>query len=63
MPEYPKPFWLYYFNTDAFGPAAKRITDNGGKVIHGRMEVPGGQWVVQGLDPQGAMFVLVAPTR
>jgi predicted enzyme related to lactoylglutathione lyase len=24
------------------------------------MEVPGGSWIVQGLDPQGAMFSLVS---
>jgi predicted enzyme related to lactoylglutathione lyase len=30
----------------------------GAKVINGPMEVPGGDWIVQGLDPQGAMFAL-----
>jgi predicted enzyme related to lactoylglutathione lyase len=25
----------------------------------GPMEVPGGDWIVQGLDPQGAMFAVV----
>jgi predicted enzyme related to lactoylglutathione lyase len=27
------------------------------------MEVPGGQWIIQGIDPQGAFFNLVAPKR
>jgi predicted enzyme related to lactoylglutathione lyase len=25
----------------------------------GPMEVPGGDWVIQGQDPQGAMFAVV----
>ena len=28
-------------------------------MINGPMEVPGGDWVVQAMDPQGAMFALV----
>jgi uncharacterized protein len=28
-------------------------------VINGPMEVPGDDWIVQGIDPQGAMFSLV----
>jgi len=27
------------------------------------MEVPGGSWVINGIDPQGAYFCLVAPKR
>jgi predicted enzyme related to lactoylglutathione lyase len=27
------------------------------------MEVPGGMWIVQCIDPQGAMFALVAPKK
>jgi predicted enzyme related to lactoylglutathione lyase len=27
------------------------------------MEVPGGAWIVQCFDPQGAAFALVAPNR
>jgi predicted enzyme related to lactoylglutathione lyase len=29
----------------------------------GPHEVPGGIWIVQGIDPQGAMFAIVAPKR
>jgi uncharacterized protein len=29
----------------------------------GPHEVPGGSWIMQGVDPQGAMFALVAPRR
>jgi predicted enzyme related to lactoylglutathione lyase len=27
--------------------------------MNGPMEVPGGGWIIQGQDPQGAMFALV----
>ena len=47
----------------AIDAAAERVKANGGKIVNGPMEVPGGQWVVQALDPQDAMFALVAPKR
>ena len=38
--------------------AAATATANGGKIINGPMEVPGGDWIAQGIDPQGAMFAV-----
>jgi predicted enzyme related to lactoylglutathione lyase len=55
----PAPMWLYYFNVGDIDAAAQRVTGNGGKVLIGPMEVPGGGWIVQATDPQGAMFALV----
>ena len=63
MAETPHPHWLYYFNVDAIDAAAGRVTGAGGKVVNGPMEVPGGQWIINAIDPQGAMFALVAPKR
>jgi len=57
----PAPFWLYYFRVDGIHPAAERVRAGGGQVVNGPMEVPGGQWIVQCLDPQGAMFALIGP--
>ena len=54
----PHPFWLYYFNVGDIDAAAQRVTGNGGKVLMEPMEVPGGSWVLQATDPQGAMFAL-----
>ena len=48
---------------DAIDAAAARIAAAGGKVVNGPMEVPGGSWIVNALDPQGALFALVAPKR
>jgi predicted enzyme related to lactoylglutathione lyase len=59
----PVPVWLFYFNVAGIDAAAKRVTDNGGKVLMGPMEVPTGQWIVQCQDPQGAHFALLAPVR
>ena len=38
----------------------ERITANGGQILNGPMEVPGGDWVLNGMDPQGAAFSLHA---
>lgn len=52
--------WLPYIRvTDAKG-AARTIKRLGGKVINGPMEVPGGDWITQGLDLQGGMFAVHA---
>jgi hypothetical protein len=30
----------------------------GGKVLNGPMEVPGGDWITQAMDPQGVVFAV-----
>ncbi len=55
----PMPFWLYYINVDDIDAAVERLVTRGGQVLNGPMEVPGGAWIVQANDPQGAMFALV----
>jgi predicted enzyme related to lactoylglutathione lyase len=55
----PVSFWTYYFNVPAVEPAAERVKAGGGQIINGPMEVPGGSWIVQCKDPQGAVFALV----
>lgn len=62
-PEAATPFWLYYFNVEAIDAAAARVSQGGGKLLIEPQEVPGGSWIVQCLDPQGAMFAMVAPRR
>jgi predicted enzyme related to lactoylglutathione lyase len=54
------PNWLGYVRVDDVSKAATAVKAAGGRVINGPMEVPGGSWIVQGLDPQGAMFSLVS---
>jgi predicted enzyme related to lactoylglutathione lyase len=62
-PSMQAPSWTFYFNVPAIDAAAERVTSSGGTIINGPMEVPGGTWIVQCLDPQGAMFALSAATR
>ena len=52
------PHWQLYFRVPDVHAAADRITANGGKILNGPMEVPGGDWVVNAMDPQGAAFGL-----
>jgi uncharacterized protein len=59
----PSPVWQFYFNVPAIDAAAGRVKDNGGQVLMGPMEVPGGGWIVMCMDPQGAAFALFAPGR
>ncbi len=50
------PFWLAYAivpDTKATAEAVKKL---GGTVVHGPMEVPGGDWMAQCLDPEGVLF-------
>jgi uncharacterized protein len=56
----PAPFWNYYFQVNGIGAAMERLKAGGGSVVNGPMEVPGGNWIVQGLDPQGEMFSLLS---
>ena len=62
-PQVPQPGWLYYFNVDAIDAAMARVSEAGGQVLNGPVEVPGPMWILQCLDPQGAAFALVAPQR
>jgi predicted enzyme related to lactoylglutathione lyase len=59
----PVPHWLFYFNVEAADAAVARVNANGGKVLNGPHQVPTGQWALQALDSQGAVFGLLAPVR
>jgi uncharacterized protein len=62
-PATPMAFWLYYFNVEALDAAVARVTEGGGQVVNGPHQVPGGSWIAQCRDPQGAMFALAAQKR
>lgn len=62
-PQVPMPGWNYYINVDAIDAAAAQVTKGNGKVLNGPMQVPGGTWVANCLDPQGAAFSLVAQKK
>lgn len=59
--EFPHPAWLYYVSVADIDATLDRVTANGGKILYGPGEVPGGMWIINALDPQGAMFAAVGP--
>jgi predicted enzyme related to lactoylglutathione lyase len=61
-PEVPAPFWNYYIQVDSASAAVERIRASGGNVVNGPHPVPGGSWIVQGVDPQGGFFALMSTT-
>lgn len=61
--EIPWSGWRFYFHVPALGEAIERIERGGGRILNAPHQVPGDSWVVQALDPQGAMFALVSQTR
>ena len=54
------PNWQIYFRVPDADAAAERIKANGGTIVNGPMEVPGGDRVLSAMDPQGAVFGLHA---
>ena len=50
--------WGIYFRAADVHAAAGRGKANGGQLLDEPMQVPGGDWIVQCLDPQGAEFSL-----
>ncbi len=53
------PGWTFYFRVASIPAAAERVTAGGGRVVMGPHEIPGGDHIVIGTDPQGALFALV----
>lgn len=50
--------WAPYAMVADARAAARRATGLGAQIVHGPMEVPGGDWIAVGIDPQGAMFAV-----
>ena len=57
------PNWQIYFRVPDINAAVERIKANGGQILNGPMEVPGGDWIVNAMDPQGAAFSLHAKAQ
>jgi predicted enzyme related to lactoylglutathione lyase len=58
-PHVPMNGWLYYIRVADIDAAVDKVKAGGGQVLNGPMEVPGGDWIINGVDPQGAAFSLV----
>jgi predicted enzyme related to lactoylglutathione lyase len=52
------PHWLLYITVEDVHAAVEKVKELGGELLNGPMTVPGGDWVAQCRDPQGAVFAL-----
>jgi predicted enzyme related to lactoylglutathione lyase len=52
------PAWTGYVRVKDVHKVAKKAQKAGARLINGPMEVPGGDWIAQFVDPQGAMFAV-----
>ncbi|MEJ1966319.1 MAG: VOC family protein [Gammaproteobacteria bacterium] len=57
------PSWLCYIGVEDAGKAVAAAKSAGGRVLNGPTEVPGGSWVAQVLDPEGAPFAVHEPAK
>lgn len=57
----PMPCWGYYFIVKGIDTAIEKVRAGGGMLLNGPMEVPGGSFICQCTDPQGAYFALTGP--
>ena len=62
-PQAPQPAWTYYIGVDDIDRAAAAVTQGGGQILFGPMEIPGGEFSLNGMDPGGASFGLVGPRK
>ena len=59
----PMSLWTHYIGVDDIDRAAAAVTNGGGKIMHGPIEIPGGEYSFSGVDPQGAAFGVVGPRK
>lgn len=58
-PHVPRGGWNHYIRVADFDAALDAVRAHGGTVLHGPTQVPGGDWIINAIDPQGAPFALV----
>ncbi len=63
VPDTPVSAWNYYFRVPYIDKAISTIKGNGGEIVQQPIEIPGGDFAMSGMDPQGAPFALVGATR
>jgi uncharacterized protein len=60
-PAVPVSCWCYYLNVESAKDAVERVIKAGGQLLMGPHQVPGGGWIANCLDPQGAYFSIIGP--
>jgi uncharacterized protein len=61
MPGMPMSMWTYYFRVPDIDKAVEYTKANGGQILQEPMEIPGGEFSFNAMDPQEAAFGLVGP--
>lgn len=59
----PVSLWTFYFRVADIDNAVGSTMDRGGQIAHGPIEIPGGEYAVNAIDPQGAMFAFMGPRK
>lgn len=59
----PVPAWSYYFRVPDIDKAVATIKGEGGSILQEPIEIPGGDFAMSGMDPQGAAFALVGARK
>ena len=63
MPDMPVSMWSYYIGVDDIDRAVEAVKAGGGTLFMEPMQIPGGEYSANGMDPQGAAFGLVGPRK
>lgn len=63
MPDVPASMWNFYIGVDDIDRAADAVRSGGGQIFQEPMEIPGGEYALNGTDPHGALFGLVGPRK
>ncbi|MBJ7501360.1 MAG: VOC family protein [Sphingopyxis sp.] len=63
MEGYPVPVWNFYAGVDDIDRAREAVAANGGTITSEPMEIPGGEYAMNAIDPQGAAIGFVGPRR
>lgn len=63
MEGYPVPAWNFYIGVDDIDRARDAVAANGGTITSEPMEIPGGEYAMNAIDPQGAPVGFVGPKK
>ncbi|MEM8695190.1 MAG: VOC family protein [Pseudomonadota bacterium] len=55
--------WTFYFRVPDIDAALATVRDKGGQPLTEPMEIPGGEYTINAIDPQGAPFALVGQRK
>lgn len=55
----PVPLWIHYFRVADIDKASTFASSQGAHILNGPMEIPGGDFITHGIDPQGAFFAII----